>query len=86
MIKSLLNNKSLILAHASKLSHRRIVKALCSYTARAETDISFRKGDRMEVLSDAEADWWRVLHLTTRAEGLIPVNFVAEESSVESEE
>lgn len=40
----------------------------------------------MEVLSDAEADWWRVLHLTTRCEGLIPVNFVAEESSVESEE
>lgn len=65
---------------------RRVVKALCAYTARAESDISFRKGDRMEVLSDAETDWWRVLHLTTRREGLVPANFVAEESSVECEE
>ncbi|KAF9811230.1 hypothetical protein SFRURICE_002599, partial [Spodoptera frugiperda] len=65
---------------------RRVVKALCAYTARADSDISFRKGDRMEVLSDAEPDWWRVLHLTTRREGLVPVNFVAEESSVECEE
>ncbi|VVC96342.1 unnamed protein product [Leptidea sinapis] len=59
---------------------------LCAYTARAESDISFRKGDRMEVLSDAEPDWWRVLHLTSRREGLVPANFVAEESSVECEE
>lgn len=65
---------------------RRVVKALCAYTARAESDISFRKGDKMEVLNDAEPDWWRVLHLTTRREGLVPVNFVAEESSVECEE
>lgn len=72
-------------AHASKGS-RRVVKALCGYAARADTDISFRKGDRMEVLSDTEPDWWRVLHLTSRLEGLVPVNFVAEESSVESEE
>lgn len=76
----------IVSAHASKLAHRRIVKALCNYAARADTDISFHKGDRMEVLSDAEPDWWRVLHLTTRMEGLIPVNYVAEETSVESEE
>lgn len=63
-----------------------MVKALCAYAARADTDISFRKGDRMEVLNDTEPDWWRVLHLTTRQQGLVPVNFVAEESSVECEE
>ena len=34
----------------------------------------------------SESDWWRVRHLTTLAEGLIPWNFVAEEKSVESEE
>jgi hypothetical protein len=65
---------------------RRIVIALYNYNAREETDVSFVKGDRMEVLDDTESDWWRVQHLTTRAEGLIPWNFVAEERSVNSEE
>lgn len=65
---------------------RRIVVALYNYTAREETDVSFVKGDRMEVLDDTENDWWRVVHITTRHEGLIPWNFVAEERSVNSEE
>lgn len=65
---------------------RRIVVALYNYTAREDTDVSFVKGDRMEVLDDTESDWWRVIHLTTRQEGLIPWNFVAEERSVNSEE
>lgn len=65
---------------------RRIVVALYNYTAREETDVSFVKGDRMEVMDDTESDWWRVVHMTTRQEGLIPWNFVAEEKSVNSEE
>uniref|UniRef100_A0A1B0DCD4 Uncharacterized protein n=1 Tax=Phlebotomus papatasi TaxID=29031 RepID=A0A1B0DCD4_PHLPP len=65
---------------------KRIVVALYNYTAREDTDVSFQKGDRMEVLDDTESDWWRVIHLTTRKEGLIPWNFVAEERSVNSEE
>lgn len=60
--------------------------ALYNYTARESTDVSFVKGDRMEVLDDSEPDWWKVLHLTTLQEGLIPWNFVAVERSVESEE
>lgn len=50
------------------------------------SDVSFVKGDRMELLDDSEPDWWRVRHLRTNEEGLIPWNFVAEEKSVESEE
>lgn len=34
----------------------------------------------------SESDWWKVRHLRTGDEGLIPWNFVAEEKSVESEE
>ncbi|KAJ4449660.1 Tyrosine-protein kinase Src64B [Periplaneta americana] len=34
----------------------------------------------------SESDWWRVRHLQTGEEGLIPWNFVAEEKSVESED
>lgn len=64
----------------------RIVIAVYNYNARDITDVSFRKGDRMEVLDDSEGDWLTVLHLSTREEGLIPGNFVAPEQSVESEE
>lgn len=52
-------NHSLILALPS--SHRRIVVALYNYNAREETDVSFVKGDRMEVIDDTESDWWRVI-------------------------
>ncbi|XP_063977745.1 tyrosine-protein kinase Src64B isoform X2 [Diachasmimorpha longicaudata] len=64
----------------------KIVVALYNYTARESTDVSFVKGDQMEVLDDSEPDWWRVLHLRTLQEGLIPWNFVAVERSVESED
>lgn len=63
-----------------------IVIAVYSYGARDIEDVSFQKGDRMEVLDDSDADWLTVLHLTTRKQGLVPRNFVAPEKSVESEE
>lgn len=65
---------------------RRVVVALYNYNAREDTDVSFVKGDRMEIIDDTESDWWRVIHLETGQEGLIPWNFVAEERSVNSEE
>ncbi|CAD7083302.1 unnamed protein product [Hermetia illucens] len=65
---------------------RRVVVALYDYKSRDESDLSFMKGDRMEVVDDTESDWWRVINLTTRQEGLIPLNFVAEERSVNSED
>lgn len=71
-------------AHSQRTN--KIVVALYNYTARESTDVSFVKGDQMEVLDDSEPDWWRVLHLRTLQEGLIPWNFVAVERSVESEE
>lgn len=71
-------------AHSQRAN--KIVVAMYNYTARESTDVSFVKGDQMEVLDDSEHDWWRVLHLRTLQEGLIPWNFVAVERSVESEE
>lgn len=69
-----------------QLTKGRIVIAVYSYNARDVTDVSFRKGDRMEVLEENEGDWLTVRHLMTLEEGLIPGNFVAPELSVESEE
>ncbi|XP_017484337.1 PREDICTED: tyrosine-protein kinase Src64B, partial [Rhagoletis zephyria] len=68
------------------LPKRRVVVALYDYKSRDESDLSFMKGDRMEVIDDTESDWWRVVNLSTRQEGLIPLNFVAEERSVNSED
>jgi hypothetical protein len=73
-----------VLVHSSL--HGRIVVAVYNYQSREMSDVSFVKGDRMELLDDSELDWWRVRHLRTGEEGLIPWNFVAEEKSVESEE
>lgn len=64
----------------------KIVIALHNYQAHDVNDVSFRKGDRMEIIDDSDGDWWTVLHLTSGDKGLIPGNFVASEQSVESEE
>lgn len=68
------------------IPRKKIVVALYNYKARENTDVSFRKGDRMEIKDDSESDWWKVIHLGTKEEGLIPWNFVAEELTVASEE
>lgn len=57
-----------------------------NYEARDSQDVSFKKGDRMEVTDDSEGDWLHVVHLITKERGYIPGNFVAPELSVESEE
>ncbi|XP_071451222.1 tyrosine-protein kinase Src64B [Hetaerina americana] len=72
--------------HPSSPRNGRVVVAVFPFQARELTDLSFVKGDRMEVIDDSESDWWRVRHLRTGEEGLIPWNFVAEEKSVESED
>ncbi|CAH0384472.1 unnamed protein product [Bemisia tabaci] len=72
--------------HPNSSSRGRVVVAVYSYQAREDADLSFVKGDRMEILDDSEPDWWRVRLFRTGEEGLIPWNFVAEEKSIESED
>lgn len=64
----------------------RVVIAMYNYEARDSQDVSFKKGDRMEVTDDSENDWLHVVHLITKERGYIPGNFVAPEMSVESED
>jgi len=64
----------------------RMLIALYDYNAREISDMSFRKGDRMELLDDSDADWWKAEHIPTAQVGYIPRNFVAMEQSVESYE
>ncbi|XP_013406798.1 tyrosine-protein kinase SRK2-like isoform X2 [Lingula anatina] len=65
-----------------------IVKALYDYEARTEDDLSFHKGDKMEVIGDSEnMDWWLARHLVTGEEGYIPSNYITkDDDSTESQD
>ncbi|XP_017306996.2 tyrosine-protein kinase Fyn isoform X3 [Ictalurus punctatus] len=60
--------------------------ALYDYEARAEDDLSFRKGERFQIINSTEGDWWEVHSLTTGKSGYIPSNYVAPANSIQAEE
>ena len=70
------------LAHGSG---GKIFVALYDYEARTDEDLSFRKGENLEILNDTQGDWWYAKSRTTRKEGYIPSNYVAKLKSLESE-
>jgi len=64
--------------------------ALYDYDARTDEDLSFKKGDLLEILNDTQGDWWyaraKSSHSpTAKQEGYIPSNYVARVKSLESE-
>lgn len=64
----------------------RIVVAMYSFQGRSTGELSFEKGDRMEIINDADADWWLARHMTRGSEGYIPKNYVASASSLECQD
>lgn len=63
----------------------RIFVALYDYDARTDEDLSFRKGEHLEILNDTQGDWWLARSKRTRQEGYIPSNYVAKLKSIEAE-
>lgn len=63
-----------------------IYVALYDYDARTNEDLSFKKGERLQVLDNTDGDWWLAKSLTTQREGYIPSNYVAQEQSIKSQE
>lgn len=59
--------------------------ALYDYDARTDEDLSFRKGEHLEIINDTQGDWWLARSRTTKNEGYIPSNYVAKLKSLESE-
>lgn len=59
--------------------------ALYDYDARTDEDLSFRKGEHLEILNDTQGDWWYARSKLTKKEGYIPSNYVAKAKSLESE-
>lgn len=60
--------------------------ALYDYEARTEDDLSFRKGEKFQIINSAEGDWWDARSLTTGGTGYIPSNYVAPVDSIQAED
>lgn len=63
----------------------KIFVALYDYDARTDEDLSFRKGEHLEILNDTQGDWWLARSKRSRQEGYIPSNYVAKLKSIEAE-
>ncbi|XP_071965773.1 tyrosine-protein kinase Fyn-like [Antedon mediterranea] len=61
-------------------------KALYDYDARTEDDLSFRKGELMEILNNSDGDWWLARSTVTNREGYIPSNYIAPVKSIDAED
>lgn len=69
----------------NEASPTRIFVALYDYDARTDEDLSFRKGEHLEILNDTQGDWWLARSKKTKQEGYIPSNYVARLQSIEAE-
>jgi len=63
----------------------KIFVALYDYDARTDEDLSFKKGEHLEIINDTQGDWWLAKSKRTRQEGYIPSNYVAKLKSIEAE-
>jgi len=65
-----------------------VVRALYNYDSRVSSDISFRKGDLMKAVAEGntDPDWLNVHHIDTGKTGFVPRNYVATESTNESQD
>lgn len=70
---------------ATSSSNNKIFVALYDYDARTDEDLSFRKGEHLEILNDTQGDWWLAKSKATKQEGYIPSNYVAKLKSIEAE-
>lgn len=60
--------------------------ALFDYDQRTSEDLSFKKGDHLEIINSQDGDWWQARSLKTMREGYIPSNYVAEHRTIQAEE
>ena len=61
--------------------------ALYDYDARTDEDLSFKKGDFLEVeAANCQFDWWMAKSRSNGKTGYIPNNYVAEVKTLEAEE
>ncbi|OTF77039.1 hypothetical protein BLA29_001422 [Euroglyphus maynei] len=70
---------------SSNTSNAKIFVALYDYDARTDEDLSFKKGEHLEIINDTQGDWWLAMSRVTKLQGYIPSNYVAKLKSIEAE-
>lgn len=65
---------------------RLIYVALYDYEARTNEDLSFKKGERMEITNNTDGGWWQAKSLSSGRSGYIPSNYIAPVTSLQTEE
>uniref|UniRef100_A0A2R9B7Y3 Tyrosine-protein kinase n=1 Tax=Pan paniscus TaxID=9597 RepID=A0A2R9B7Y3_PANPA len=63
-----------------------IFVALCDYAARTTEDLSFKKGEKFQIINNTEGDWWEARSITTGKNGYILSSYVAPADSIQAEE
>lgn len=63
----------------------KVFVALYDYDARTDEDLSFKKGEHLDIINDTQGDWWFARSKATKREGYIPSNYVAKLKSIEAE-
>ncbi|XP_017487338.1 PREDICTED: tyrosine-protein kinase Src42A-like [Rhagoletis zephyria] len=66
-------------------ANTKIFVALYDYDARTDEDLSFKKGEHLEIINDTQGDWWLAMSRATKHQGYIPSNYVAKLKSIEAE-
>lgn len=59
---------------------------LYQYDARTSEDLSFHKGEKLQIINNSDGDWWLARSMLTGQEGYIPSNYVAPMESVQAKE
>ncbi|CAJ0921983.1 unnamed protein product, partial [Mesorhabditis belari] len=59
--------------------------ALFDYEARTDDDLSFRKGELLDVVDTTQGEWWFARSRSSGRTGYIPSNYVAQEKSLDAQ-
>ena len=83
---SVLPGQSLAAPESRYVPRGPIFIALFDYDQRTSEDLSFKKGEHLEIINNQDGDWWQARSLSTMREGYIPSNYVAEHKTIQAEE
>ncbi len=68
----------------SQPKEKLIYSCLYDFTGRNKGDLSFVKGDAIEILHNSDGDWWLGKCLRTNCTGYIPSNYIEPLNSLRS--
>lgn len=71
---------------AASSEKRLIYIALFDYNARTAEDLTFKKGEKMEIINNKDGGWWQARSVSSGEHGYVPSNYIAPATSLQTEE